>query len=127
MKRKSKHLESPKRVNIIKVTPKRKFKDLCSACNTYKEDVHSYFDAKNNVYLLCPDCMKQNKSLIRNWKNEPIEREVEHDKDEGSKKKRTKKSEGKNNKNSSNTENGSKDSGQLSKNLGKVLTKRNLI
>lgn len=86
----------------------RKFKDMCDSCMDNREDVHSYFDSEGNVYLLCPECVKKNKSIVRNWKGEEITHE-----DESSKKKRTKQSKGKNNKNSSNTENGSKDSGQL--------------
>ena len=94
---------------------KRKFKDECEGCNTYKEDVHSYYDNENRVYLLCPDCLKKNKLIVRNWKNEPVLRkeEIKHEKNKSTEKTRTEKSAGKNNKNSSNTKDVSKDSRQL--------------
>ena len=112
MRRKSRHSELPKKVNIT-VAPRKRFKDECDDCGTYKFDVHSYYDSENIAHILCEECAKKNKLIVRNWKNEPIEREDNNDKNKNSKKTRTKKSAGENNTNSSNTENGSKDSGQL--------------
>lgn len=98
MRKKQKPLE------LQKQDTKRKFKDECENCLTYKEDVHSYYDADNKVYILCPDCAKKNKLIIKNWLNEPIERENKR----GNKSRKSK-----DNKNTSNTENVSEDKGQL--------------
>lgn len=107
MRRKSKHSELPKNINIT-YAPRRRFKDECDECKTYKQDVHSYLDKDGTVYILCPECAKKNKSIIRDWKGEEIIHE-----NKNSKKTRTKKSAGEDNSNSGDTENGSEDSRQL--------------
>ena len=99
MRKKLKLSELPKNV-------KRKYKDECMGCNTYKEDVHSYYDDENNVYLLCPDCLKKNKSVIRNWKNELIEREDSNEKRKSNKKTRSKQSTSKDDNDKRNIKNG---------------------
>lgn len=112
MRRKSNSSESQRKNRIIIIaTPKRKYKEECDDCHEYKYDVHGYYDAEDNVYILCPECMKKNKLIVKNWRNEPIEREENNDKKSSNKK--TKHKTSKDDTNSSNTENGCKDPGQL--------------
>ena len=46
------------RLECQNVSNKKKWKEECSNCNTWKYDVHSY-DVNNITMLLCPECAKK--------------------------------------------------------------------